>query len=113
MVGRPTDGSYRLHVARCCRPKELLFHSWRGSGAGLRYRPRASPPSTALQPRVEPGRAAVGAPARPLAQPPRARLRLRGPGGRGMRGVERALRLFRAVELLGGGLGVTRTAMEL
>lgn len=33
--------------------------------------------------------------------------------GMGLRSWRRRLRLFKAVELLGGGLGVTRTAMEL
>src|SRR5690242_21750824 len=47
-------------------------------------------PPAALQPRVEPGRAGLGVSSRPLAEPPRARRRLRGGGGRGLRGLERA-----------------------
>ena len=41
-------------------------------------------------PELEPGRAGVGVSPRPLAQPPRARRRLRGRGGRRLRRLERA-----------------------
>ena len=49
----------------------------------------------------------LGMSARTLARRFEAELRM------GLRSWRRRLRLFRAVELLGGGLGVTRTAMEL
>src|SRR4051794_34052359 len=51
----------------------------RERGAERAGEPDLDPPAP-LQPRVEPGRAGVGVPARPLAQPPGARRRLPRPG---------------------------------
>ena len=71
---------------------------WHVSEPDRAGEPDPDPPAP-LQPRAQPGRAGVGVSPRPLAEPPRARRRPRGGGGRGLRGLERAPRRAGAAPL--------------
>ena len=92
-----STGSARPRRRACCpagrRTRDRLRSSRCGMGHSIGCSRRRWSLTRAGRPIAsEPGRAGVGVPARPLAQPPGARRRPRGRGGRGLRGLERAPR---------------------
>src|SRR4051794_36685996 len=86
----PAGTARRARARRCRLARER--------GAERAAEPDPHPPAP-VQPRAQSGGAGVGVPARPLAEPPRARRRLRGRRGRGLPGLERAPRRARPAPL--------------